>query len=179
MYELCWGNLSSCTNMYHRFPRGEGLFDQLVNQDIVSFIIFNNTCINHSEKLVGWAPPFLLLYVGSYITILVANVIELCSFRQVQIMDISEVQAMAEIDVRLSIYIRSEPLIRHFNSKSKWTTFVKWKMRLVSLFIHPWSSVERIAHALLLAWTRVEMERNLSIARLGVLLKVDCKSTEK
>lgn len=64
-------------------------------------------------------PPFLLLYVGSYITILVANVIELCSFRQVQIMDISEVQAMAEIDVRLSIYIRSEPLIRHFNSKSK------------------------------------------------------------
>lgn len=34
-------------------PRGEGLFDQLVNQDIVSFIIFNNTCINHSEKLVG------------------------------------------------------------------------------------------------------------------------------
>lgn len=46
--EVTCHRAQTCTIVFH-----EGLFDLLVNQDIVSFIIFNNTCINHSEKLVG------------------------------------------------------------------------------------------------------------------------------
>lgn len=48
--EVTCHRAQTCTVVFHE---GEGLFDQLVNQDIVSFIIFNNKCINHSEKLVG------------------------------------------------------------------------------------------------------------------------------